>query len=143
MVEAATSQDLKQALEFHLVETKGHIYRLEQIFTRLERSPAGEKHEPVRGITEECERMVGHLDRSPLLDAALIFSVSQIEGAEIGLYEPLVSFALTLGFDEVAAMLDEILGQERDTAHQLLRLAEHSVNRAASRVESVRPFALI
>jgi len=143
MVAAATSEELKQALDFHLVETKGHIYRLEQIFTRLERSPAAEKHEPVRGITEECDRMIGHLDRSALLDAALIFSANQIERAEIGLYEPLVSFALTLGFNEAAALLDEILGQEQDAAHQLMRLAEHSVNRAASRVESVRPFALI
>ncbi len=143
MVNAATSEDLKQALDFHLVETKGHIYRLEQVFTRLDRSPAGEKHEPVRGITEECERMIRHLDRSALLDAALIFSGNQMERAEIGLYESLVSFALTLGLDQIASLLDEILGQERETAHQLMRFAEHSVNRAASREASVRPFALI
>ncbi len=143
MVEAATSEELKQALDFHLVETKAHIYRLEKIFARLERSPAAEKHEPIRVITEECDRMIGHLDHSALLDAALIFTGNQIERAEIGIYEPLVGYALTLGFEEVAGLLDEILGQERDMGHQLMRIAESSVNRAASSVQNTRPFALI
>ena len=143
MVEAATSQDLKQALDFHLVETKGHIYRLEKIFARLDRSPAAEKHEPIRVITDECERMIGHLERSALLDAALISAGNQIERAEIGIYEPLVGFALTLEMEEVAGLLDEILGQEREFAHQLLRIGESSINRAASNVQNARPFALI
>jgi ferritin-like metal-binding protein YciE len=143
MVDAASSPDLKQILEFHLVETKGHIYRLEQIFRRLDRSPAAEKHEPVRIIVSECERIIGHLDRSALLDAALIYCGHQIEQSEIGIYEPLVGFALTLGFEDVAGAIDEILGQERETSHQLMRLAASSINRAASRVENARPFALI
>jgi ferritin-like metal-binding protein YciE len=143
MVEASSSQDLRQILDLHLIETKGHVYRLEQIFTRLSRSPAAEKHEPVRTIVNECERIIGHLDRSALLDAALIFCGHQTEQSEIGLYEPLVGFALTLGFEDVAGAIDEILGQERETSHQLMRLAGSSINRAASRVENARPFALI
>ena len=38
---------------------------------------------------DECEKMIGHLDRSPLLDAALIFSGNQIEQYEISLYDSL------------------------------------------------------
>jgi ferritin-like metal-binding protein YciE len=143
MVEAATSAELKQILDFHLIESKGHLYRLEQIFARLDRSPAAEKHEPVRTIVNECERMISHLDPSPLLDAALIFCGHQIEQSEIGLYEPMVGFALTLGLEDVAGAIDEILRQERETGHELMRLAESSINRAASRVENTRPFALI
>jgi ferritin-like metal-binding protein YciE len=143
VAQAASSQDLSQILDFHLVETKGHIYRLEQIFARLGRSPAAEKHEPVRVIVSECERMMARLDRSPLRDAALIFCAHQIEQSEIGLYEPLVGFALTLGFDNIAGALAEMLGQERETAHQLMRLAGTSINRAASHVENARPFAMI
>ena len=79
MVEAATNHELRQALDLHLVETKGHIYRLEQVFTRLGRSPAAEKSEPIRIVVEECDKMIGHLDRSALLDAALIFCANQIE----------------------------------------------------------------
>ncbi len=143
MVEAATSQELKQALDLHLVETKGHIYRLEQIFTRLDRSPAAEKNEPIRMIVAECDKMIGHIDHSALLDAALVFSGNQIEQYEIGLYESLCGFALTLGFDEVATLLNQILGEEKNAAHQLTRLAESSVNQAASSVHNSPPFALI
>jgi len=143
MVEAATMQELKQALDLHLVETKGHVYRLEQIFTRLGRSPAAEKHEPIRIVVEECDRMIGHIDRSALLDAALVFCGNQIEHYEIGLYESLCEFARTLGLDEVASLIDQILGEEKNAAHQLTKLAGSSINRAASNVHNTPPFALI
>jgi ferritin-like metal-binding protein YciE len=62
---------------------------------------------------------------------------------EVGLYEALCGFAHTLGLDEVASLLDEILGQEKYAAHELTRLAQSSVNRAAAGVHNPRPFALI
>jgi ferritin-like metal-binding protein YciE len=143
MVEAATMQELKQALDVHLMETKGHIYRLEQIFTRLDRSPAAEKNEPIRIIVEECDKMIGHIDRSALLDAALVFHGNQIDQYEIGLYQSLRGFARTLGLDEVAGLLDQVLDEEKSVAHQLTGLAENSINRAAAGVHNPRPFALI
>jgi len=143
MSAAATSTELKQALDLHLIETKGHIYRIEQIFTRLDRSPAAEKNEPVRVLVSECEKAIRHIERSSLLDAELIFCGNQIEQYETGLYESLVGFALTLGLEEIAGLLDEVLGQERECAHHLLRLAKSSINRAASSVQNARTFALI
>jgi ferritin-like metal-binding protein YciE len=143
MVEAADLQELKQALDLHLVETKGHLYRLEQIFARLDRSPAAEKNEPIRIIAEECDKMIGHIDRSALLDAALVFHANQIEQYEVGLYESLAGFARTLGLDEVAGLIDEILGEETSAGHQLTRLAQSSINRAAAGVHNTPPFALI
>jgi len=143
MVEASSAQDLKQLLDLHLVETKGHIYRLEQIFTRLERSPAAEKSEPIRVIVEECDKMMGRIEHSALLDAALVFCGHQIEQYEIGLYASLCGFARTLGLNEVATLIDEILSEETYAANQLTRLAESSINRAASGIHNTPPFALI
>lgn len=143
MSAAATSAELKNALDLHLIETKGHIYRLEQIFTRLDRSPAAEKNEPVRVLASECDKAIGHIERSALLDAELIFCGNQIEQYETGLYESLVGFALALELEQIAGLLDEVLGQERESAHHLQRLAESSINRAASNVQNARPFALI
>jgi ferritin-like metal-binding protein YciE len=143
MVEAATMQELKHALDLHLLETKGHIYRLEQIFTRLDRSPAAEKNEPVRIIVEECDKMIWHIDRSALLDAALVFHGNQIDQYEIALYQSLRGFAGTLGLDEVAGLLDQVLDEERSIAHELTGLAENSINRAATGVHNTPPFALI
>jgi ferritin-like metal-binding protein YciE len=143
LIEAASSDQLKQVLQQHQVETKGHIYHLKQIFTRLERSPAGEKGEPIRIILKESEKMIAHLDRSPLLDAALIFSGNQAKHYEIGLYESLAAFARTLGLEEVATLIGEILNEEKAAAEALTRLAERSINRAASAGHNNPPFALI
>jgi len=143
MVEAANLQELKQALDLHLVETKGHLYRLEQIFARLDRSPAAEKNEPIRVIAEECNKMIGHIEHSALLDAAIVFHGHQIEQYEVGLYESLGGFARTLGLEEVAGLIDQILGEEKSAGHELTRLAEISINRAAASVHNPPPFALI
>lgn len=143
VVEAASSQELKHTLDLHLVESKSHIYRLEQIFTRLDRAPAAEKSEPVRIIVDECERMMSHIGQSPLLDAAVIFSFNQIEHYEISLYGSLSGLARTLGLAEVAAMLDEILAEEKAADQALTRIAGNSVNSAASGVHNAPPFALI
>jgi ferritin-like metal-binding protein YciE len=143
MVEAATMQELKQALNLHLVETKGHIFRLEQIFTRLDRSPAAEKNEPIRVIVEECDKMIGHIDRSALLDAALVFHGNQIEQYENGLYQSLRGFARTLGLDEVADLINQVLDEEKSAAYQFTSLATRSINRAAAGVYNPPPFALI
>lgn len=143
MAEAATSPELKQTLNASLEETKGHVARLEQVFNRLGRSPAAEKNEPIRIIVEECDRIIGHIDHSALLDAALVFSGNQIEHYEIALYGSLCGFARTLGLDQVASLLDETLGEEKDADHKMTRLAESSINRAASIVHNTPPFALI
>jgi len=143
MVSVATAPELKQALERNLTETKGHIYKLEQVFTRLERSPAAEKNEPIRVIVEECEKIIHHISHSALLDAALVFSCTQIEHYEIGLYASLCGFARSLGRDEIAGLIDEILGEEKTADQQLIRLAESSINRAASSIHNTPPFALI
>jgi ferritin-like metal-binding protein YciE len=143
MVEGASLQELKNTLDLHLVETKAHIYHLEQIFTRLDRSPAAEKNEPIRVIVEECERMIGHLDRSALLDAALVFQASQIEQYEVALYESLCGFSRTLELDEVSSLLAQILSEEKAATHQLTKLADSSINRAAVAVHNAPPFALI
>jgi ferritin-like metal-binding protein YciE len=143
MVEAARSQDLKHALDLHVVETKAHLYQLEQIFQRLERSPAAEKNEPVRILASECEKVIGHLDPSSLRDAALIFYARQIEQSEIGLYESLSGFARALNLAPIASLIDEILAEEKNAARQLALIAEGSVNRAATSVHNDPPFALI
>jgi|ERR1019366_9247826 ferritin-like metal-binding protein YciE len=143
MIDAASAPELKEALDLHLVETKGHIFKLEQIFTRLDRSPAAEKNEPIRIIVEECEKMIGHIDRSPLLDAALLFCFNQIEHYEIGLYDSLSGMARSLELDELAQLLEEILAQERTTAGNLSRLGSNSVNRAARGINNPPHFALI
>jgi ferritin-like metal-binding protein YciE len=141
MLDAASSPQLIQLLDACLARTKKHIAGLEQIFAELDRSPAAEKGEPIRIIFEECDRIIGHLEQSPLLDAALVFVMNQVEHYEIGLYGSLAGFARTLG-SGMAARLEEMGNAERDVVSRLAEL-ENSINRAAAGVHNAPPFALI
>lgn len=143
MADAATAPELKRLIDRHILENKTHIHRLEQVFKLLGRSPAGEKSEPIRVISEECDRIIRHIDHSALLDAAVIFCGNQIAHYQIGLYGSLCGFSRTLGFPEVAGLLEEILGDEDKGDRELTRLAESSINWAASGVHNTPPFALI
>lgn len=143
MIDAASSPDLKQALDLHLAAAKAHIHRLGQVFTRLERAAAGEKSEPARILLAECERMRGHIEPSPLMDAVLIFTQNQIAHYKIGLYGSLASFARVLGLEDVATLLDENLAEEKSADLTLTRIADTSVNKAATTVHQTPPFALI
>src|ERR1700747_599658 len=55
MAKAARSQDLRQGFEKHLEQTKGHVERLEQIFSALEENPKGKKCMGMQGLIEEGE----------------------------------------------------------------------------------------
>jgi ferritin-like metal-binding protein YciE len=143
ILDAASSPELKESLHGLLAGTKSHIATLEQIFKRLDRSPAAEKHEPIRVLLEECERMIGHLERSPLLDAALVFVMNQIEYCEVGLYRSLSGFAQTLGASGVSQLLDQALEECKNAVNELTSLAEGSLNRAAAGIHNAPPFALI
>ena len=58
MVEAATSSELKEAIEKHLHETEGHVQRLERIFEKLGEQASTEKCEAMEGLVEEAEEMI-------------------------------------------------------------------------------------
>src|SRR5579884_4215900 len=72
MAQASTSTQLRQAFEQHLEETRTHATRLEEVFSGLQQKPEARKNEVVRALIDESEQMMDRIDRSPLLDAALI-----------------------------------------------------------------------
>ncbi len=51
MAKAATSGELKEAFNNHLLETKGHVERLEQVFEILGEKPQAKKCEAMESIT--------------------------------------------------------------------------------------------
>src|ERR1700726_1311490 len=70
-ISALSSATLRNAFEHHLDETKIHMERLGKIFATLERAADEETDHTVESITRESEKLIKHIDRSPLLDAAL------------------------------------------------------------------------
>jgi ferritin-like metal-binding protein YciE len=51
--QAGFSDELRQGLEEHLEQTKGHVARLEQKFEMLDESPKNKKCAGMAGLVEE------------------------------------------------------------------------------------------
>ena len=97
IAEAVSSADLKKAIEQHMEQTKRHVERIEKVFSILKRAPAAETSHVIHNISGEINKMIDHIEPSPLRDAAIISNANQVEHYEIALYGSLSSFAQALG----------------------------------------------
>lgn len=133
MAEASTSDVLKEALEDHLDETKGHVKRLEQVFALLNEQPATKKCEAMSGLIKEGEDLLSETrEKTEVRDVAIIFACQKIEHYEIASYGSLRTVAKTMGLDDAAELLQETLEEESDADESLTRIAESYVNEEAS-----------
>src|SRR5260370_41341504 len=72
MAEAAASNELRNAFTDHLEQTKGHVKRLEQVFSEVEEDAGGQICEGMEGLIAEGGGMIEGVKHSPLLDAGFI-----------------------------------------------------------------------
>jgi ferritin-like metal-binding protein YciE len=137
MAEASTSLSLRQAFESHLLQTEGHVTRLESIFRQLNKDAKAETCDAMKGLVSEGEDMVSNIDESPLRDAGLIAAANRVEHYEIAAYGSARTFAQTLGLHQAAALLEQTLQEEKQADHKLTQLAENMVNDEALRTGAV------
>jgi ferritin-like metal-binding protein YciE len=132
MKEAATTEELKEAFEDHLLQTTRHIRRLERVFQSLGMAAEGKKCEAIEGITREAEEIIGSTQEGSLTrDAALIIAAQKVEHYEIATYGGLLQLAITMGLEEAADLLDKTLVEEEYTDILLTDIAESEINLAA------------
>jgi ferritin-like metal-binding protein YciE len=124
MARAASDEKLKNAFKKHLEQTEGHVERLQQCFEILGKRAQGKTCDAIEEIIEEYSD-------TPALDAGLISSAQAVEHYEITRYGTLKRWAETLGYKDVAKLLDQTLQEEGQTDKDLTQLAESSINRHA------------
>jgi ferritin-like metal-binding protein YciE len=84
------------------------------------------------GITEEGASIIEDTeDGTATRDVALILAGQKAEHYEIATYGGLARIARTLGHDEIAALLEKTLSEEKKADTTLTGLAENSVNNEA------------
>jgi ferritin-like metal-binding protein YciE len=131
--EAATSPKLKQAFGEHLVQTQTHVSRLENIFEMIGQEAEATKCPAMAGIVDEGEEIIDETrEGSSQRDAGLIFAGQKAEHYEIATYGGLSQIAETLGFRDVANILNETLSEEKQADILLTEIAEGGVNERAS-----------
>ena len=129
MQKAATTEQLQQAIEQHIAQTEEHVARLEQVFEILGKKPQAKKCEAMEGLVKEGESVVEDTeDGSMTRDVGIIISAQKVEHYEIAAYGGLTQLAKTMGQDEIARILGQTLGEEKETDALLTQIAEHDIN---------------
>jgi ferritin-like metal-binding protein YciE len=136
MAQASTSSQLRSAFEQHLEETRRHAQRLEQVFQDLGVKADTETNDVVKNLIKEGDRMIGSIDKSPLLDAALIVAGNQVEHYEMAVYGSLRTWAELLGRTQSVRLLQETLNEEKAADQKLTQIGATSVNREALNVHA-------
>ncbi len=139
MAKAATSPDLKAAIEKHIGETEGHIERLSNAAELLEIKPTGKVCKAAQGLIEEGEEHLAEVARGPVLDAAIVVCSQKNEHYEICSYGTLIAWAQQLGLTKVQILLAQTLEEEKATDEALTVLAGGSVNAEALAAASKSP----
>jgi ferritin-like metal-binding protein YciE len=132
MKKAATTEELKSAIEDHLGQTKEQVTRLEEVFGLFDKKPQAKKCDAMEGLIKEGESIVEETeDGSMTRDAAIIMAAQKVEHYEIATYGGLVQLAKTLGNEEAAGILQTTLDEEKSADEGLTEIAEGSINWAA------------
>ncbi|MEO7120842.1 MAG: ferritin-like domain-containing protein [Ginsengibacter sp.] len=129
MEKAATTQELKHALNEHLEVTKNHVSRLEEVFGLMNKTPQAKKCEAMAGITKEGDDIVADTEKGSITrDVGIILAAQKVEHYEISTYGGLTQLAKTLNLQKVADLLYATLEEEKETDEKLTQIAEKNIN---------------
>jgi ferritin-like metal-binding protein YciE len=127
MAKAASSEDVRLALETHLEQTREHMRRLERVFSFLKEKPTPMTCKAMKGILEEAEEMINATGDPAIKDVGLISAAQRVEHYEMAGYGCARTYAEVLGEKESADLLHETLLDERATDESLTDLAERLI----------------
>lgn len=124
VIEEAQADELREALESHLEETKEHAQRLEQVFGTLKQAPERKKCDGMAGLIAEGEEVIEDEEG----EAALILALQKVEHYEIAAYGALVSWAKLLNEEKAATILQQTLTEEKEADEKLNHIAQETAN---------------
>jgi len=136
LTKAVQSEELKEAMQEHLEQTKGQVERLERIFEILDKRSSGKTCEGMKGLVQEAQSLVEEIENGPVLDAAIIGALQRVEHYEIAAYGTVATLAQAMGQEEVKELLGETLEEEKETDERLTQVAQSVNSEALSESEN-------
>jgi len=128
MAKAASSEELQDAFEKHLEQTKSHVDRLEEVFEEIGEKPKGKTCKAMKGLIDEGSEILKEDGEESVIDAGIIVAAQKVEHYEIASYGSVRTFAQLLGKDRSAELLQRTLDEESEANEVLNKLAEDIVN---------------
>ncbi len=124
MIKAASSPDLKAALQEHLEITKEQLGRLDQIFEKLGKKGTGKKCKGMEGVINDGKELLEEDMAPEVLDAGIISAAQHVEHYEMAGYGTVRTYAQLLGDRDAMKLLQQTLDEEGDADKKLTKLAE-------------------
>ena len=122
LVSEVTDDELRDALEQHLEQTKRHLTNVEKVFEELGESPQAEQCIGFEGLKAEHDKLLS--ESSPdLVDSIDLGAAARTECYEIAAYEGLRRMAKAMGEDRAVDLLDRNLEEEKDALKTVEKIA--------------------
>jgi len=137
MAKAASNEELREAFENHLEQTRGHVQRLEQAFEMLDGKARNKPCEAMKGLIEEGKETMEEDMTEPLMDSAIICAAQKVEHYEIAGYGTVSSWARSLGLDEVAELFEQTLAEEKEADEKLTEVNQTVLSEAEAQAGSM------
>ena len=130
MAQAAHHDELKEAFQHHLEETRGHLKRVEEALGEMGVSNPTEVCKGMKGLIAEGEEMIQMQGDPVAKDAGLIAAAQRVEHYEIAGYGTARQLADDCGFDGIKDLMDQTLDEESQADKLLTKIATGGMFRA-------------
>jgi ferritin-like metal-binding protein YciE len=136
VAKAASSEELKEALEEHLEQTWGHLARIDQIFAALHEKPTGKTCYAMKRLIEKGSQILEQDGEPSVVDAGIIAAAQKVEHYEIAGYGTVRTFAYLLDEPDASGLLQQTLNEESDVNKILNEIAENIVKEDALEIQA-------
>ena len=131
LADAASTDDLRNALNQHLEKTRNHMDQVGQLLNSMNVNPGSKKCKGMEGLVEEGNEMIQKRGDDKARDAGIVAAAQKAEHYEIATYGTLRTWARQLGDNNSAQTLQSILDEEYAADDKLTQIAESHLNREA------------
>ena len=134
LAEAAKSDELQDAIQSHLEETKNQVSRLERVFEELDQPAKAKACKAMRGLVEEGSEAADG-SSGPLTDLGIIAAAQRVEHYEISAYGTAKAIAQQLGKETIVSLLEETEEEEKAADSGLTEIAMDLMGQALNPAE--------
>jgi ferritin-like metal-binding protein YciE len=129
LAQAASDDDLREALQRHRDETKVHAERIEAAFRRLEVAPTSNRWAPFEALVDRHGELASSFADAALADVWHATAALHAEHGEIAAYTAILAFADAAGLGDAVEGLRDSLAEEEQARAAL----EDAIERVAGR----------
>lgn len=124
MAKGASSEELREAIEEHLAETRNQVTRLEEVFKELGHKAEGKTCKAMKGLIEEGSEALEEKAGETFTDLAIIAAAQRVEHYEISAYGTASAIAKQLDRQAVVDLLKATEEEESAADSKLTEIAE-------------------